>query len=138
MRSRADHFQIRSLRRTYDRKEGKFKFFIEYETSTKPTPRSIVVSEAFGLGLDESRKFPVLDTELKIGPRDIVYITGDSGSGSARGRITFEDSAVSIRKLPKNGDSKELDPNDFVCRYIAGCNIDFDSKTSYQNGRGRF
>lgn len=83
MRTRTEHFQIRSLRRTYDRKEGKFKFFIEYETSTKPTPRSIVVSEAFGLGLDESRKFPVLDTELKIGPRDIVYITGDSGSGKS-------------------------------------------------------
>jgi ABC-type ATPase with predicted acetyltransferase domain len=41
------------------------------------------VAEAFGLGIDEAQKFKVLDAELKIGPRDIVYITGDSGSGKS-------------------------------------------------------
>jgi ABC-type uncharacterized transport system YnjBCD ATPase subunit len=43
----------------------------------------MVVAEAFGLGVDEERKFPVLNAELKIGPTDIVYITGDSGSGKS-------------------------------------------------------
>jgi ABC-type ATPase with predicted acetyltransferase domain len=43
----------------------------------------LVVAEAFGLGIDEAQKFKVLDAELKIGPRDIVYITGDSGSGKS-------------------------------------------------------
>ena len=47
------------------------------------TPRSLVVAEAFGLGIDEAQKFKVLDAELKIGPQDIVYITGDSGSGKS-------------------------------------------------------
>jgi ABC-type lipoprotein export system ATPase subunit len=28
-------------------------------------------------------KFKVLDAELKIGPQDVVYITGDSGSGKS-------------------------------------------------------
>jgi ABC-type ATPase with predicted acetyltransferase domain len=42
-----------------------------------------VVAEAFGLGIDETQKFKVLDAELKIGPQDIVYITGDSGSGKS-------------------------------------------------------
>ena len=42
-----------------------------------------MVAEAFGLGVDEAQKFKVLDTELKIGPRDVVYITGDSGSGKS-------------------------------------------------------
>jgi ABC-type ATPase with predicted acetyltransferase domain len=41
------------------------------------------VAEAFGLGIDDTQRFKVLDAELKIGPRDIVYITGDSGSGKS-------------------------------------------------------
>ena len=82
MRRQRD-FRIKQVRRTYDRTEGKFAFNISYETYTKPTPRSLVVAEAFGLGIDETQKFKVLDAELKIGPKDIVYITGDSGSGKS-------------------------------------------------------
>ena len=80
---RNDAFRLRHLRRTYDRTQGKFTFDISYETHTKITPRSLVVAEAFGLGIDETMRFKVLDTELMIGPQDIVYITGDSGSGKS-------------------------------------------------------
>jgi ABC-type ATPase with predicted acetyltransferase domain len=83
MRRRRDFFQVHKVRRTYSREENKFTFNISYETHTKPTPRSIVVAEAFGLGIDETEKFPVLDAELEIKPRDVVYITGDSGSGKS-------------------------------------------------------
>jgi ABC-type ATPase with predicted acetyltransferase domain len=83
MRNRRDRFRIRTCRRTYDRIQGKFSFNISYETHTKITPRSLVVAEAFGLGIDEAQKFKVLDAELKIGPYDIVYITGDSSSGKS-------------------------------------------------------
>ncbi len=82
MRRQRD-FCIRQFRRVYDREAGKFTFNISYETHTKPTPRSLVVAEAFGLGIDDAQRFKVLDAELKIGPRDIVYITGDSGSGKS-------------------------------------------------------
>jgi ABC-type ATPase with predicted acetyltransferase domain len=82
MRRQRD-FRIRQFRRIYDRTEGKFTFNISYETHTKPTPRSLVVAEAFGLGIDDAQRFKVLDAELKMGPRDIVYITGDSGSGKS-------------------------------------------------------
>jgi ABC-type ATPase with predicted acetyltransferase domain len=82
MRRQRD-FRIRQFRRIYDRTEGKFTFNISYETHTKPTPRSLVVAEAFGLGIDDTQRFKVLDAELKIGPQDIVYITGDSGSGKS-------------------------------------------------------
>ncbi len=82
MRRRRD-FRITQFRRVYDRNEGKFTFNISYETTTKPTPRSLVVAEAFGLGIDETQKFKVLDAELKIAPNDVVYITGDSGSGKS-------------------------------------------------------
>lgn len=74
---------MHKVRRIYNRAENKFSFNISYETHTKLTPRSIVVAEAFGLGVDEVQKFTVLDTELKIAPIDIVYITGDSGSGKS-------------------------------------------------------
>jgi len=83
MRKR-EFFRIRKYRRTYDRHEGKFLINIAYETATEITPRTIGVAEAFGLGVDEQRKFVIYDNvELKIGPTDIVYITGDSGSGKS-------------------------------------------------------
>jgi ABC-type ATPase with predicted acetyltransferase domain len=80
---RREYFRVDSVRRTYDRAQGKFTFNISYSTAAKLTPRSLAVSEAFGLGADEERTFPVLDVELKIGPSDIVYVTGDSGSGKS-------------------------------------------------------
>jgi ABC-type ATPase with predicted acetyltransferase domain len=82
-RRRNEPFRITQFRRIYNREEDKFTFNISYETHTKITPRSLVVAEAFGLGIDEAQKFKVLDAELKIGPQDIVYITGDSGSGKS-------------------------------------------------------
>jgi len=75
--------RIQRFRRVYDRREGKFRFQISYSTCAELTPRTIAVAQAFGLGLDEERRFTVLDTELKIGPADVVYITGDSGSGKS-------------------------------------------------------
>ena len=83
MRERSEFFLIRKLRRTYDQKQGKFRFNISYSTAVRLTPRTSVVAEAFGLGIDEMHKFTVLDVELKIGIRDIVYVTGDSGSGKS-------------------------------------------------------
>jgi ABC-type lipoprotein export system ATPase subunit/GNAT superfamily N-acetyltransferase len=83
MRRRREHFRIRQFRRIYDREHGKFNFNISYETAVQLTPRTVVVAEAFGLGVDEERKFKVLDAELKIAPTDVVYITGDSGSGKS-------------------------------------------------------
>ena len=76
---------IRKMRRTYDRLSGKFTFNIAYETAAPaPTSRVQAVAEGFGLGLDQWEKFIVYDNvELKIGPSDIVYITGDSGSGKS-------------------------------------------------------
>ena len=69
MRNRRERFRIRKCHRIYDRVQGKFSFNISYETHTKITPRSLVVAEAFGLGIDEAQKFKVLDAELKIGPK---------------------------------------------------------------------
>jgi len=84
LRRRREYFEITKHARRYDKREGKFIVDIAYETATEITPRTIAVSEAFGLGVDEYRKFLICDNvELKIGPRDIVYITGESGSGKS-------------------------------------------------------
>jgi len=80
-----EFFHIRKYIRRFDNKTGKFIINIAYETATpEPTNRVVDVAEAFGLGLDKWEKFVIYDNvDLKISPTDIVYITGDSGSGKS-------------------------------------------------------
>ena len=82
---RQELFRITQWARKYDRDTGKFVVNISYETAApKPTKRVVAVAESFGLGLDKWERFVVYDNvELKIGPKDIVLITGDSGSGKS-------------------------------------------------------
>jgi ABC-type lipoprotein export system ATPase subunit/GNAT superfamily N-acetyltransferase len=80
-----EYFRIRKRTRRYDSGTGKFYVRIEYETAPpEPSERVLGVSEAFGLGVDEAQRFTLYDNvELAIGSRDIVYVTGDSGSGKS-------------------------------------------------------
>ena len=82
---RHEFFRIRRYARTFDQATGKFLINISYETAApEPTERVVSVAEGFGLGLDQWEKFIIYDNvELKIGAVDIVYITGDSGSGKS-------------------------------------------------------
>jgi len=84
MTRRREYFRITKFARRYDRQTGNFTFNIAYETATAITQRTISVAEAFGLGIDQQQKFVLYDNvELKISPQDVVYITGDSGSGKS-------------------------------------------------------
>lgn len=79
-----EHFRIKQFKRRYDRDSGKFTFDISYESRTDVTDRTVEVAEAFGLGISEFQKHVVYDNvEFKIGAKDIVYLTGDSGSGKS-------------------------------------------------------
>jgi len=79
-----EYFEIQRYTRVYDRREGKFIINLSYKTATDITPRTIQVAEAFGLGVNQYQKHVIYDNvELKIGPTDIVLITGDSGSGKS-------------------------------------------------------
>ena len=81
---RREYFRIRSFARRYNRESGKFTFNIGYETKTDITDRTVEVAEAFGLGISDFQKHVLYDdVELEIGPKDIVYLTGDSGSGKS-------------------------------------------------------
>ena len=85
MKRQREIFQIQILKRRYDQKTGKFTISIAYKTAPpKPTKRVQAVAEAFGLGLDQQQKFTLYDNaEIKIEKGDIVYITGESGSGKS-------------------------------------------------------
>lgn len=61
------------------------KFIVSkrFNTTVERTPRVIEVAEAFGLGLDD-REFVLYDEmEIELEPTDVVYITGQSGSGKS-------------------------------------------------------
>jgi len=101
---RREFFQITHWARRYDRTTGKFVINISYKTKTDVTPRTIAVAEAFGLGVDDSQRHVVYDNvELKIGTADIVYITGESGSGKSVLLRALEkdlgDQAVSMKDI---------------------------------------
>jgi ABC-type lipoprotein export system ATPase subunit/GNAT superfamily N-acetyltransferase len=98
-----EHFRICKYARRYDKKEGKFIIDIDYETATEITPRTIGVAEAFGLGIDKHEKFVLYDNaQFKIGLTDIVYITGDSGSGKS----------VLLREMKKDLGDEAIDMAD--------------------------
>lgn len=54
-----------------------------FTTSVERTPRVLEVAEAFGLGLSD-KKFVIYDgLEIEVRQGDVVYITGQSGSGKS-------------------------------------------------------
>lgn len=66
-----------------------------FTTSVERTPRVMEVAEAFGLGLSD-KEFVVYDNlTLDIRPSDVVYITGQSGSGKS---LLLRDLAQKMRE----------------------------------------
>ncbi|MEM3357197.1 MAG: GNAT family N-acetyltransferase, partial [Candidatus Bathyarchaeia archaeon] len=109
-----EFFRICHFKRRYDACEGKFIINVAYETAAVATPRTVAVAEAFGLGLDGHRRFVVYDNvELKIGEKDIVYITGDSGSGKSvllkALRRDLGDSAIDLAEIQPEADKPLID-----------------------------
>jgi hypothetical protein len=68
-----------------------------FHTEVERSDRVLEIAEAFGLGLDD-KEFVVFDNqELEIQQGDVVYITGQSGSGKS---TVLRELAV---KMEKNG-----------------------------------
>lgn len=71
-------------RRIYDPQRGCYIYDIRFKTRSSITDRTIKVAEAFGLGIDEEKEHIIYkDFQLRLGEGDVVYITGDSGSGKS-------------------------------------------------------
>ena len=70
--------------RRYDEERGCYVYDVSFKTSAPLTDRTIEVSKTFGLGVDEEKEHVLYrDFELRLAEEDVVYITGDSGSGKS-------------------------------------------------------
>lgn len=60
-----------------------YKIDKRFMTHVERSPRILEVAEAFGIGLDD-KEFVIFDNlELEVNQGDVVYITGQSGSGKS-------------------------------------------------------
>jgi len=108
--------RLRALRRArrYDRERGCYVYDISFKTTAPLTERTVEVAEAFGLGVDESREHVLYkDFEVKLAQGDMVYITGDSGSGKSvllrALRDDLGDEAVSMDMLASSEEGALID-----------------------------
>ena len=69
--------------RRYDKQRGCYVYDIGFSGGVELTERTVKVGEAFGVGLDDRRFMLYDDFELRLNEGDVVYITGDSGSGKS-------------------------------------------------------
>lgn len=66
-----------------------------FRSSVERTPRVLEIAEAFGLGLSE-KEFVIYDNlSVQIDKGDVVYITGQSGSGKS---LLLRDLVANMRK----------------------------------------
>ena len=72
-----------------------------FKTKSRITKRTIEVAKAFGIGVDEEKVFHVFrEFEVEIEPGDIVYVTGESGSGKS---VLLKAVARELAKHPEFG-----------------------------------
>lgn len=56
----------------------------KFSTRVARSDRVLQVAESFGLGLEEKDFFVLRDVHVEVNPGDVVYITGQSGSGKSQ------------------------------------------------------
>jgi ABC-type transport system involved in cytochrome c biogenesis ATPase subunit/GNAT superfamily N-acetyltransferase len=86
------------------------KCHVEFSTKAEVTERTLAVCEAFGLGVDEAKRFVVFDDfSLDFHRSDLIYVTGDSGGGKTlllrAFKDYFGDEAIELSDL-------EIDPEE--------------------------
>lgn len=62
---------------------GKYLINVAFNTRVNKTIRTLEIAESFGLGLDEKEWTLYDNLELDIAGGDVVYVTGQSGSGKS-------------------------------------------------------
>jgi ABC-type ATPase with predicted acetyltransferase domain len=88
-----------------------------FKTVSKVTKRTVQVGEAFGIGVDEEKVFPVFkDFIVEINPGDIVYVTGESGGGKS---VLLNELAKLLSKYSEfrpivTDKTMQIDPNEIL------------------------
>jgi ABC-type transport system involved in cytochrome c biogenesis ATPase subunit/GNAT superfamily N-acetyltransferase len=100
----------REWKRVGSREPLTLKCHVEFSTRAEVTERTLAVCEAFGLGVDEARRFPVYDGfSLDFQRGDLIFVTGDSGGGKSlllrAFKEFFGDEAIDLSDL-------EIDPEE--------------------------
>lgn len=70
-----------------------------FNSKVERTPRVLEVAEAFGLGLEEKEFVVYSDFKVDIKQGDVVYITGQSGSGKS---LILRELSLQMRDKPHN------------------------------------
>jgi ABC-type transport system involved in cytochrome c biogenesis ATPase subunit/N-acetylglutamate synthase-like GNAT family acetyltransferase len=92
------------LERQHSGESLTLKCHVEFSTKAEVTERALAVCEAFGLGVDEAKRFVVFDGfSLDFRRGDLIYVTGDSGGGKTlllrAFKSFFGDEAVELSDL---------------------------------------
>lgn len=65
-------------------KSKNFNITHSFKTKSDITDRTILISDAFGLGIDDEKEFCIYNNfNFQLRSNDVVFITGDSGSGKS-------------------------------------------------------
>ncbi|MFQ5712154.1 MAG: hypothetical protein ACE5GD_10320, partial [Candidatus Geothermarchaeales archaeon] len=108
--------------------QWEFTFNVYFKCRSAVSPRTIAVSDAFGLGVDEMQTYWVFkDFKVKVTLGDIVYIVGPSGSGKScllrEFYKSFKDRCITLEDLrfPRDRplvDALGVDVNEAI-RYLS-------------------
>jgi len=100
--------------RVVDGNGKKNKVVLNLKLRTSPvaiTDRVAAVSDAFGVGIDDEKEFTIFDNvNLNYDDADLIYVTGDSGSGKSTFLKLFADHVRSQGITCTN--FEEIKPND--------------------------
>ena len=78
------HVKIVKIAKKWSHRKRRVILSITFRVLPAITERTVAIGEAFGLGIDKAQEFAIYKRfELEIGAKDIVYITGPSGSGKS-------------------------------------------------------
>jgi hypothetical protein len=98
--------------------EKKHSVILNLKLATSPveiTDRVMAVGEAFGVGVDDKKEFTIFDNvELRYDEEDLIYVTGDSGSGKSTFLRLFGSELQKQARKCVNFSDMQVDKDDVV------------------------
>jgi ABC-type ATPase with predicted acetyltransferase domain len=82
-----------------------------FKTSVDRTARVLEIAEAFGLGLSDKEFTLYRDLAVEVDAGDVVYITGQSGSGKSQALVLLAEQMAASGLVVADLNTIELDPD---------------------------